>query len=581
MQLSAIFLGSASLIALMSPFLGSIGASYRLFADPSSYADSEGWLQLVFGLVQVILGLILFSFIISVLSASLEQLIDRIKGGALPFRKSGHLLVINSNAKLPLLLDEVNLRARRMGKATDVVVLLPSRDAVDGFTAQLDQSRWDELEIYVRQGDLMNFETYRNLGVMDALGVVILADGTQETSFLSDNLNLKVLATLCNEQVFLDHLSNRQREHRPVKFSIELANELYGREIALALTQAEGGSLVSVVSPAEVIGSVLSRSIIDIVYYKVYFEILSFHGHTVQFISPTGFAANGLTPGLTFEQISLGFQGCSLAGFSRTEKDGRLNMMLCPLGETLKAGDWLLIITKDVGRVRFEPHAAGIGKPSPEIVPPREILARRLCIIGDAWPVKNLESFLDEESRRHLHEANFVFETVEQYFAPDFTRRLRTENFDNIVINLDDALGFRLTLHLISACAEGDPFLAKIVTVLTDPVIEGLLNRNSRYRNTVVSHKLAAKYMAQLSFQKNLEQFYAELARPEGAEFNLLDVGTHIPRELLTSRRKLAELLIAHGMVYVAAIGADKEVDFESDEVRDARQILVLSHGGG
>lgn len=70
MQLGAIFVGSALLILLLSPLIGSLALSYRLFTDPSSYGEIEGLLPIIPGLVQVMFGLILFSFIISVLSAA-------------------------------------------------------------------------------------------------------------------------------------------------------------------------------------------------------------------------------------------------------------------------------------------------------------------------------------------------------------------------------------------------------------------------------------------------------------------------------------------------------------------------------
>ena len=100
LQLAAIFASSAAIILLWAPLLGSLSQSYRLFSDPSSYADAEDIRQLFFGFFQMGFGLILFSFIISVLSSALEQLIERIRGGTRPYAKGGHLLLVNNHEVL-------------------------------------------------------------------------------------------------------------------------------------------------------------------------------------------------------------------------------------------------------------------------------------------------------------------------------------------------------------------------------------------------------------------------------------------------------------------------------------------------
>lgn len=577
LQLGAIFVGSALLILLLSPLIGSLSLSYRLFTDPSSYAEIEGVLQVIPGLLQVLFGLILFSFIISVLSAALEQLIERIKRGRLPFRKSGHILIVNSNAKLPLMLDEIDQRAGREQRAEEVVVLLGDDETVDRFAAQLDPERWPHLDVYIRQGDLLLAETYRDVGILGAFGVVILASDTAHDTFACDNLNLKILTALINDRAFVERLVTRERAHQPVKCSIELSSRTYSREIALALTRMEGRSLFAVISPGEVIGSVLSRSITDIAYYKVHFEVLSFYGHNVQFVDQRRFAADGVAAGASFRQLMLGFSGGSLIGYSRTNADAQLEIRLCPFDAPLQPTDWLLFLTSNARAITYRADSCGVVERSTDIRPPSKIQSRRLCIIGSTWPVNNLENFLDEESRDSLRAAHFVYENVEDYFTPSFLAGLRTANYDNIIINLDDDAGFRLTLHLITACAEDDPFLEKVVTVLSDPVIEGLLNKNAKYRNTVLSHKLAAKYIAQLTFQKNLEKLFVELASPEGAKFNLLDVGTHLPSEMRSDPTALKRSLAAHDLIYLGMVDAQKTVRFDPVSLADARQVVVLS----
>lgn len=71
----------------------------------------------------------------------------------------------------------------------------------------------------------------------------------------------------------------------------------------------------------------------------------------------------------------------------------------------------------------------------------------------------------------------------------------------------------------------------------------------------------------------------AELAQPEGAEFNLLEIGRHIPAESVTAGSEVKCLLAAHKMVYLGAVNADRDVRFGAEDLRGATHLLVLSLG--
>ncbi len=115
--------------------------------------------------------------------------------------------------------------------------------------------------------------------------------------------------------------------------------------------------------------------------------------------------------------------------------------------------------------------------------------------------------------------------------------------------------------------------------MLEDPNNEEIINQNIKYKNTILSQKLAAKYLTQVGFQKNLDVVFRELTAPEGHEFNCLEVGHHIQREQLRDKLSLKALLLANHMVYVGTVDADKNVHFDNERVTDAAQIVVLSQG--
>jgi hypothetical protein len=160
-------------------------------------------------------------------------------------------------------------------------------------------------------------------------------------NFAADNFNLKVLTTLTNNHAFFQHLSDRQGSRHPVKCSIELSNNKDSRDIALELTSHGAGALFAVITPGDVIGSILARAKVDVVYYKAFFEILAFDGSTIHFVDPKKLIIKGNLGGLLFEQLLFSFEGGTLLGFSGVNKEGGFEMSLCPFGKSVQATDWL------------------------------------------------------------------------------------------------------------------------------------------------------------------------------------------------------------------------------------------------
>lgn len=578
-QLVAIFIASALVIILLAPLIGDLSTSYRLFADPSSYANAKGPLQLVVGLVQVLIGLVLFSFIISVLSAALTTLIDNIKSGSLPYVKRNHVLIVNYNVKLPLILDQLNIRAKDQGTFEDVVLLFSEPKLVSYFRSTYNKERWPNLEVFVRQGDVLNFKTFKRLSIFNALGIVLLLPDHIDDDFDSDNFNLKILTTLSNHQPFFQHLSERQASKSPLKCSIELSSNPDSTRIAKELTSTELGAFFTVITPGDVIGSILSRAKVDVVYYKVFFEILSFDGSTIQFVNPKNFSSSGKLEGMMFEELLMNFKGGTLLGFSGVTAEGRFQINLSPFDHPLQKSDWLLFLTTNVKEIKYSPvkHEPLLLNRE-DVIIPNEVASKNICVIGDAWPLGNIDDFIDVPSLAALKEAFFVFDDPMDYFEPAFLKKLQDGNFDNIIINLDDEHGFRLTMLLISTNQNNQAFLSKIVSILNDPVTEQLLGRKVLRSNTVLSHKLSARYIAQISFQKNLDLLFSELAFAEGVEFQLLEVGKHISAELLTTSLEVRRLLAVYKMVYVGTVDSEKNIDLEANSFEGVKQILVIIH---
>ncbi|MFD2036888.1 hypothetical protein ACFSKL_18935 [Belliella marina] len=576
-QLTAIFLVSAVSIFGMSLLIGDLPMSYRLFADPSSYAYLESRNELIFGIFQVLLGLVLFSFIISVLSAALIGLIEKIKSGTLSFNKKGHILFVNYNIKLPMILDEFDIKSYQDKKKQKVVLLFQNSATVADFRTEMDTGRWPNLEIYLRKGDLLSFQTYQRQGIFKALGLVILSPDDGTANFDRDNFNLKLLTLLVNNKKFFGYLYDRHLANQPVKCLLELSENKESRQIAKMLTTYEDANLFAITTPNDVIGSVMSRAMVDISYYNIFFETLSFAGPRIHFVDPMKIKKANNLVGKTFKDLLLSFSGGSLIGFS-SAKEGKLNIQLSPFEKVLAAGDWLIILTDNIKAIKCAP-TSNSPIDAKDVLAPNELNTKNIAVVGDAWPIGNIGDFIDRKSLENLNKSHFVFGTDEAYFTSDFQQSLIHSKYENIVINLRDDLGFRLSLIMANIKKEEIDFGSKIITMVENPVTDQLIREHSSQISTVLSHQLAARYIAQLAFQKNLEGLFTELAFAEGSEFNILEVGIHIPKDLLRSAKELQALLASKNLIYIGVIDKDKNIKLSAVDFKGVNQILVLSRG--
>ncbi|MDD2714979.1 MAG: hypothetical protein PHW04_03675 [Candidatus Wallbacteria bacterium] len=579
LQLLVILLISAVLVFSLAPLIGSSGQSFQLFVDPSYYSDLGGTrLNYFFGFIMLIIGLTVYGFIISVLSTALENFIGNLKSGSSPYRNSGQLLIINRNSKIRHILEEVNQKYSDLDKTADVVILLGDSEKVMQFCSEMDFTIFPYLSVYVKHGDLYRFECYEHVSALSALGLIILKDQDQADELSSDINNIRIFSVLTNNPEFSAEVNRRFSERKPFKCSIEITDTLKVQEIVRAQALPNGEPIFITVNPMEVISRVMSQSIVDISYYKIYHELLSYYGREIYFLDPNRYRHLGLDNEMTFEDLNVKFCRGVLLGFTKSSAKG-FELVLAPCGRKLEAGDWLIMAAENENSVEFDNRIKydpiGIKK----IEGPSEIVQRKICMIGNHHRFWNLDSFLDERSKEQFHSSNIVLDVQDQYFDRDLIMKLKEENYDHVIINLEDKASFLLTLYILTLFGSDDPFLYRISTILEDPANEEILNQNSKYRNTILSQKLAGKYLTQVTFQKNIDPLFRHLTSPEGYEFNCLNLGTEIPRSLVTDKLRLKQLLLYNKLVYVGTVSEDKTVHVDGNEYVDAAQIIVLSHG--
>lgn len=576
LQQFVVLIVAAGVVVFFVPLVGSFGDSYGVFMQSKALGDLPGW-RFPLGLVELIIGIMIMSFIISLISSALNQFIDGIKKGTLGFKRSRHFVIINANDMLVDVLCEMNDRASSSLAVYDVVILVGDEGRVARVRDDIAGRDFVNLQIYVRQGDVFNPDTYRRINLCGATGVLLLKDSAQSDPFVADNNALKVLYVLAGWTDFKETIRRRMEEKNPVKFIVEMNDTVASKEIVSRLASVNGNSAFMIVHPPEVADRLLGRSIVDVTYYRIFEELFSFTGQEIYFMDPAKAAVGASIAGLPYKEVCFGFHRGIVIGLCRF-KQGTFEILICPMDAVVQPGDWLILIAEDERSTSFDPTRKMVAAAAPLPQPP-EIVRRRILMLGNRHQFPSLTDFLDEASRQIYRENLTVLSEPKAYFEPALIERIKSGHFDNIVINLEDELGFRLSAYVISMFAEDDPLLDRIISVMDSPITDEILNSGRERRSTILSGRICAKYLTQVLFQKTLDAVIRDLCSAKGYELNLLEVGKEFPISEMRSKDHVKQLLLGSDMAYLGIIDQRKNVVFDSDDLSMATKIIVLSKG--
>ena len=129
-----------------------------MFVDQSAFIEAEGWFLVGLGFVEVIVGIMVAGFVISILTSTLENFIREIKTGSLSYKRSNHVVIVNQNNKLFHILRELNKKFEDKARLQDVVVLLKGKQQVhafwDAYSGWYDNQNFNKL-LFIK-GDFMD-----------------------------------------------------------------------------------------------------------------------------------------------------------------------------------------------------------------------------------------------------------------------------------------------------------------------------------------------------------------------------------------------------------------------------------------
>lgn len=560
-QLGIVILIGATIVIATSPLLGSIKNSYEIFIDPPALLLMHNSVfELVISSLLMLSGLIILGFIISVITASMENTIRDIRIGKLDYVGSNHTIIINYNNLIFDILSEINKLHKDLDRIHEVVIITNNDKDIEVFQEKLREKAYTNLIVYIRFSDLFSMKRYKELSILDVHSIIILRDENIEDKFKRDNNNLKIANFLYSDKEFRDVLHERKEKDKPIKAVAVFSVKKHFKKIISHTTN----SYFMAIAPKEILNNVLNISMINIDFYNIWSELLSFNGYELYFINPDEYNLIGTK----YKDIVLKQEKGLLIGLSR-EINSIYNIELNALDTTVTNKDWLVFIASDENEISFKKSVIEY-KACFQIEEPQKITKKDIVIIGNNREL-NISDFIKKNTTDKIPiiPSPDIDELFEKNYLDSFFA-----NYDIIIFNLEDELVYRVALNLSVLYSEEER--QKFIFLLNDSLIASLM-QDMGLNNTILSNILFSRYTAQVSNQITLNTIFEILFDTEDTNINLINL-SHFPNELTKDLAKLKVELVHNNITYLGAIKTNGDILFDAKTLEECSKIIVLSN---
>jgi voltage-gated potassium channel Kch len=525
--------------------------------DSGTMGGDEGWGFRGAMLVVTIGGVVIVASLIGIISGAFDNKVEELRKGRSKIVESDHTLILGWSSKVFPVISEI-VTANESRKRSTIVVLA-DRDKVemeDAIRAHIP--RPGRTRIVVRSGDPMSLTDLEISNPHTARSIVLLAPEDNDDP---DSVVIKTALAITN---------NPRRK----KESYHIVGELHDPSNAEA-AQLVGRDEAHWVMGNELISRITVQSCRQSGLSVVYTELLDFDGDEIYFSEqPT-------LVGKTYFEAQLSFSESSVIGLVKGE-----TVHINPTPETvLDAGDQLIVIAEDDSTIKLtQPGAvdsAALADPIETVPSPEKTLVLGYNS-GLASMLRELSEYVASGSSvtvvADVDDPQFEGYTdmVVRFERGDSTSRmvlqkLAVESFDHIIVlaysdtleaQRADAKTLITLLHLREL---GDAVGADL-----NVVSEMLDDRNRELAEVtnaddfIVSDRLIALMLSQVSENKKLSEVFATLFTSEGSEIYLRPAELYVRNgatvdfyTVLEAARRRGETAIGYRIAELAHNSAD------------------------
>lgn len=550
-QIIVLFIFSIFFITIFSFAYSGDKTSLLIFLEPSSLAEASSNIEIVFGVIELMLGLFIGGALISIITELIANFTSDIKNGYHPYKDKEHIVIINHNSKLEFILDEINHYYNDLEEMQDIVLFLPYIKNIEAFNQNLGQ--YTNLNLILLTGDELNWNSYERLNVNYAKKILILRGENNEIQYLDIKITRYILTH--------DNFNNPN-----VEFIIESQNNqtIQGvyQEVFYGLSNS-----YTVIEHNTIIQRFLNRSIVEPDYFKIYLNLLSYDGEEFYRLD----ASEVFESSISFEDAYMQFDTGVLMGI---RKNGKL-ILNPPKNTIVNQDDKLVTVLKN--KIEYTLNAKNTTLDNYlNIKVPNVKTSRDICIVGNFDDINqdNITEFLTTKSIKRLKKV--IIEDGD-YMQESIWDDIIKQKYDTIILNMEDDYEFILTMYLNNRYKNNKPFLSCLINIIHSPTNAKLIEDKNNKNNIILSEKLVGEYITQVMFNHGITDIFDEITQSKGNEFYILE--RNIYKELFKLNFEKLKLNLLHSsMIYIGAI-KDDEFVVNCKNIEKASKIIVLTQG--
>lgn len=528
--------------------------------DPGTMGGDEGAFFRAASLVVTIGGVLVVSSLIGLLANGIADKVAELRRGRSPVMESGHTLILGWSPKIHAIVSELVIANENQRHASIVVLAPLEKDVM-------------EHDIAERIPDMKTTRLICRTGTpYELIDLDIAQPGGARSVIVLNTGGIDGDAEVVKTSLALLHTFGSMR-------SVPVIVEIQTASVGVALEEGTGGA-ITVIRPADIIAKVTAQVCRQPGLSQVYQDLFDFDGDEIYFQEIRELA------GKSFGDALLSFDEAAVLGIRSA--DGRIQLNP-PMDSTISGGDQIIAIAADDDEIMFTGTRAGSAAPPP--ASPLEHRPESLVLMGwnDIAPqiIRELDPYVAPGSTLVVvvddnlikRESLVLPGPLSNLTCRVLDRTLdRTglhevvaeERFDHAIVLCyreglteaqADARVLLTLLHLRSAIDEAGTDTNIVAELLDERDVDLFPEENSG--EFIVSERLTALIMAQLSENKELAPVFEDLLDEAGSELYLIPARSYHESdravtfaEIVSAARSRDEVAIG----YQRATGSGTEV---------------------
>jgi hypothetical protein len=530
---SLLFIGNDVPEEMHGNFLDKMWWNFMRVIDPGTITSDQGFLIRLLSLFSTVGGILVFSILIGFISSKIVVKLDELKKGRTKVIEDNHTVILGWSPKVFTIINELVRSSLNNGK--NVVVIMAEKSAADMYDEIRSQTNsLKRTKVICRCGNPIDLMDIQMLNINSAKSIIILSDETDES-------DIKVIKTI------LAITNNPQRKQGRYNIVTEIAN-MQNKSIA----EIVGKDEIEIIFTNDLISRLLVQTSRQSGLSIVYNELLSFTGSEIYFVHDPD------VNGKMFRHIYYGYEDEIIIGYKNVDK-----LTAHPDPDYIIKENDELIVLKDTKclckfnneNIEFDDSIIISRKTRPKIKP------EKILIIG--WNkelvfiIHEIDKYVKTGSKivivADIGDDNVtagiktsckdVKNVILNFVKANYTNiatieKISPQKYDSIIILTDDLKGKNSedkdANTLITLL-----FLREVLNKHNNKkdinIVSEMINAKNkelaevaRINDFIISSKTISMILAQISEQKRINDFYAEIFDAEGVEIYLKPVRNYI-----------------------------------------------------